>query len=98
MLTMFQNADNGRLILRLTVGGLMIFHGIAKVMKPGTVDYIGDMLSGYGIPAIFAYAVYIGEIVAPLMLIAGYQCRLGALLIVGGVTSWLYYQRQTHAG
>jgi putative oxidoreductase len=82
MLSTIENDDLGKLILRLTVGGLMLFHGVAKVMKPGTVEYIGDLLAGYGIPGIVAYAVYIGEIVAPIMLIAGFQLRLGALLIV----------------
>ena len=29
-----------------------------------------------------AYGVYIGEVVAPLMVILGYQTRIGALIIV----------------
>lgn len=82
MTDMFENEDMGKLILRLTVGGLMLFHGIAKIMKPGTVEYIGDMLGGYGIPGIVAYGVYVGEVLAPLMLIVGFKVRLGALLIV----------------
>ena len=76
------NVDTGQLILRLSVGGLMLFHGIAKVMHPGSLDFIGGMLAGYGLPAILAYAVYIGEIVAPLMVIVGFKARLGALLMV----------------
>ena len=78
----FDNPDFGRLILRLTLGILMLFHGVAKIMKPGTVEYIGDTLAGYGIPAVLAYAVYIGEVLAPAMVILGFKCRLGALLIV----------------
>lgn len=76
------NEDFGKLIMRLMVGGLMLFHGIAKVTSPGSVEYIGDTLAGYGIPAIVSYGVYVGEILAPLMIIAGFQLRLGALLIV----------------
>lgn len=75
------NEDMGKLILRLLVGGLILFHGVAKIMKPGTVEYIGSLLSGYGIPGIAAYAVYIGEVIAPLMIIVGFYCRLGALLV-----------------
>jgi len=75
------NADTGKLIVRLTVGGLMLFHGIAKIMHPASLDFIGGMLSANGLPGILAYAVYIGEVVAPLMVIAGYQSRVGGLLM-----------------
>ncbi len=75
------NADTGRLILRLCVGGLMLFHGVAKVMHPASLDSIGSMLSANNLPAILAYGVYIGEVVAPLMVIVGYQARAGGLLI-----------------
>jgi len=75
------NPDAGRLILRLCVGGLMLFHGVAKIMHPASLDFISGMLSANSIPAILAYGVYIGEVVAPLMVIVGYQARIGGLLI-----------------
>ena len=76
------DADTGKLFVRLSVGGLMLFHGVAKIMHPGSLDFIGGMLAGYGLPAMLAYAVYIGEVLAPLMVIAGYQARLGGLIMV----------------
>lgn len=76
------NADTGRLILRLCVGGLMLFHGIAKIMHPGSLDFISGMLTANGLPALLAYGVYIGEVVAPLMVIAGLHARVGGLLMV----------------
>lgn len=75
------NADTGKLIVRLSVGGLMLFHGVAKIMHPGSLDFIGGMLAGYGLPAMLAYGVYIGEVLAPLMVIAGYQARIGGLIM-----------------
>ncbi|MDT8281236.1 MAG: DoxX family protein [Gammaproteobacteria bacterium] len=75
------NSDTGKLILRSCVGGLMLFHGVAKVMHPGALDFIAGMLAGYSLPAILAYGVYIGEVLAPLMVIAGYKARLGGILI-----------------
>ncbi len=75
------NADTGRLILRLCVGGMMLFHGVAKVMHPASLDFIGGMLSANNLPALLAYAVYIGEVIAPLMVIVGYQARIGGLLM-----------------
>ena len=75
------NGDTGRLILRLSVGGLMLFHGVSKILHPGALDFIGGMLHGYSIPEVFAYGVYVGEVLAPLMVIIGYQARIGGLLI-----------------
>lgn len=77
--------DAGKLILRSCVGLLMLFHGIAKIMHPGSLDFIGGMLSANGVPAILAYGVYIGEVVAPLMVVVGYQARIGGLLIVANM-------------
>jgi len=75
------NSNTGKLILRSCVGGLMLFHGISKLMHPGSIDFIAGMLAGYSLPAILAYGVYIGEVLAPLMVIVGYKARLGGLLI-----------------
>ena len=75
------DADMGRLILRLSVAGLMLFHGVAKIMHPGSLDFIGGMLAGYGLPSILAYGVYVGEVLAPLMVIVGYKARIGGLLM-----------------
>ncbi|MFW5823606.1 MAG: DoxX family protein [Marinobacter sp.] len=74
------NADLGKLILRLTLGGLLLFHGLSKLLHG--VGHIEGMLAGHGIPAFFAYGVFIGELLAPLMVILGYYTRIGALLIV----------------
>ena len=82
MSELLHNDALGKLILRLTVGTLMLFHGIAKIMNPGTVDFIGGALSGSGLPSILAYGVYVGEVIAPLMLIVGVYCRYGAIIIV----------------
>lgn len=73
--------DTGRLILRLCVGGLMLFHGVAKIMHPGSLDFISGLLIANSLPAVLAYGVYIGEVLAPLMVIVGYQARVGGLLI-----------------
>jgi len=70
--------DIGKLILRLTVGGLMIFHGVSKLGDGGALNWIGRQLSENGVPSVVAYGVYVGEIIAPLMVIAGFYCRIGA--------------------
>lgn len=77
---MFDNTDLGKLIIRLTLGGLLLFHGISKLLHG--VGFIEGMLANHGLPAFLAYGVYVGEVIAPLMVILGYQTRIGALLIV----------------
>lgn len=77
---MLENADLGKLIVRLTLGGLLLFHGIAKLFHG--VGFIEGQLASHGIPAFFAWGVFVGELLAPLMVILGYQTRIGALLIV----------------
>lgn len=77
---MLDNADLGKLIIRLTLGGLMLFHGISKLING--IGFIEGQLASHGIPAFFAYGVYIGEVIAPLMVLLGYQTRIGALIIV----------------
>ncbi|MCA0913358.1 DoxX family protein [Marinobacter nauticus] len=77
---MLDNADLGKLIVRLTLGGLLLFHGIAKLLNG--IGFIEGQLASHGLPTILAYGVYIGEVIAPLMVILGYQTRIGALIIV----------------
>lgn len=74
------NPDVGKLILRLSLGIMMLFHGIAK-LNHGVSGIIG-MLEAHGLPGFFAYGVFIGEILAPLMVLVGMQMRVGAVLIV----------------
>ncbi|CAM3096228.1 DoxX family protein [Flavobacterium frigoris] len=78
---MNKNTDLGLLILRIAVGALMLLHGIAKL---GDVSFIEGMLSAKGLPSILAYGVYITEIVAPLLILAGYRTRIAAGVYVFG--------------
>ncbi|MFY0714075.1 DoxX family protein [Seonamhaeicola sp. NFXS20] len=79
---MKKNADLGLLILRITVAGLMLFHGFAKL---GHIDGIKNMLSSNGLPELMAYGVYITEIIAPIFIIIGYRTRLASLAFFLGM-------------
>lgn len=72
--------DTGRLVLRLALGGLLLLHGIAK-LKHG-IDPIVGMTTAAGLPPWVAYGVYVGEVLAPLMVIAGFYSRIAALVVV----------------
>jgi putative oxidoreductase len=82
MMSILNNHSVGLLIMRLMVGGLMLFHGVAKITHPGSVEFIGGTLSNAGLPSLLAYGVYVGEVVAPLMIIVGIFSRYAALVIV----------------
>jgi putative oxidoreductase len=73
------NESVGKLILRLALGGLILLHGIAKVRSG--IGGITDMVTQMGLPAVLAYGVYVGEVLAPVAVIAGWYARVGAALI-----------------
>ena len=72
--------DLGKLVLRVVLGVLILFHGVSKLIHgPG---YIIGVVTGAGLPSFLAYGAYVGEVVAPLLLLLGYWTRVGALIIV----------------
>ena len=71
--------DVGKLILRLTLGILMLLHGVFK-LKSG-ISFLEPMVTGLGLPAWAAYGVYLGEVLGPIMVILGLFGRTGAFLI-----------------
>ena len=71
--------DTGKLILRLTVGFLLLLHGISKMQ--GGVDWLTGMLQEHGLPAFLGYGVYVGEVIAPILVIVGFFTRPAAVIV-----------------
>ncbi len=71
--------DWGKLLLRLAVGGLLIFHGIAKLRNG--IGWMSGPLSGLGLPAFVGYGVYVGEVIAPIFLILGKWARIAGVIV-----------------
>jgi putative oxidoreductase len=71
--------DLGKLILRVTLAALILLHGISKLI--GGVDFIAGMVAKAGLPPAVAYLVYVGEVVAPLMILLGVWTRIAALVV-----------------
>lgn len=71
--------DLAKLLLRVTLGVLILLHGIAKLQ--GGVSGITGMVEAQGLPGVLGYAVLIGEVAGPLMVLAGFHARIGAVLI-----------------
>ena len=78
----------GKLVLRLMVGGMMLFHGIDKALHG--ISFIKGLLRSQGVPEILAYGIYVGEILAPIFLIIGWKSRLWAGVIVFSMAVAIY--------
>jgi putative oxidoreductase len=71
--------DGGKLILRVTLGLLILFHGISKILHGA--GFITGLVAKAGLPPAVGYLVYVGEVIAPLMLVFGIWTRLAALVV-----------------
>jgi putative oxidoreductase len=76
----FMDEDFGKLVLRVTTGALLLFHGVHKVLNG--IDPIKHMLAAQGLPDWLSYGVYLGEVLGPILVILGILSRVGGLLIV----------------
>ena len=72
-------ADAALLVLRVVLGVLILLHGLSKLPPPPA--FVVSELVKHGLPGALAYAVYVGEIVAPVLLIIGVWTRLAALVM-----------------
>ncbi|WP_281632288.1 DoxX family protein [Flavobacterium luteolum] len=68
-----KNTDLGLLLLRLSTGGLMLFHGVSKLIHG--ISFLVDNMGAFG------YAVYIGEVLAPIAILLGFRTRIAAVLL-----------------
>lgn len=66
-------------LLRVALALLMLFHGWAKIRHG--IGGIEQMIEARGAPGWLAYAVYLGEVAAPLLLLVGLWVVPAALVI-----------------
>lgn len=71
-----KNTDLGLLIVRLSIGILLLLHGVFKIING--IGFIEGQVVESGLPAFFAYGVYFGEVIAPVFIILGFGTRLAA--------------------
>jgi putative oxidoreductase len=85
--------DFARLLLRLAVAGLMLPHGLHKLHAG--IGQLGGLVAAHGLPRAVAYGVYVGEVVAPILVLLGLWTRPAALVIAFNlaIAVWL-----AHAG
>nr|WP_242447347.1 DoxX family protein [Nitrosomonas supralitoralis] len=62
-----------------------MFHGVHKISHPSSLDFISKQLASLDLPQILSYGVFVGEVIAPLMIVFGFFARLGGLLVFGNM-------------
>jgi len=85
---MFYHADLAKLLLRLSVGVMMLFHGIHKIIHG--IDGIKTMTLSAGLPEVVAYGVYVGEVLMPLLIILGFYARVASLVLAFNMFAAIY--------
>ncbi len=75
-------------VLRLFLGFVLIFHGIFKLRNG--IDGIEQHVIALGMPGFIAYGVYLGEVLAPTLLILGILVRPAAILVCVNMLFALY--------
>ncbi|QOP42940.1 DoxX family protein [Sulfurimonas sediminis] len=76
---MFQNPDIAKLLLRLSLGVLILFHGIHKLIYG--ISGVKSMVVSAGLPEFLAYGVYVGELITPIFIILGLYARVAAAIL-----------------
>lgn len=71
--------DIAKLILRLSVGIMMLFHGVSKIMNG--IGGVKHLTVNAGLPEFFAYGVYVGEVVVPILILLGLYARVASLVL-----------------
>ncbi|WP_050872032.1 DoxX family protein [Comamonas testosteroni] len=75
----FHHPKAALVVLRVTLALLMLLHGWAKIRYG--IGSIEAKIESLGAPGFLAYAVYLGEVVAPLLLLVGLWVVPAALVI-----------------
>jgi putative oxidoreductase len=79
LFSFFHRPIAGFFVLRWTVAGLMLLHGVSKLLHG--LGPIEGMLVSAGLPSFIAYGVLVGEVVAPLFVLANRFVMPAALVM-----------------
>lgn len=74
--------DLSWLLIRMTVGGILLVHGIVKVTGPGVVAFAGGLAHrGIEPSLLFAYVIFFNETIGAVCLMLGLFTRVIAAVI-----------------
>ena len=85
---MLQNSDIGKLLLRLIVGTMMLFHGFDKIVNG--ISGVKHLTTNGGLPEFIAYGVYVGEVIVPILILLGLYARIASLFLAFNMVMAIY--------
>ncbi|WP_292936393.1 DoxX family protein [Noviherbaspirillum sp.] len=71
--------DMAKFLLRVSLAILILFHGVSKIL--GGIGPITGMVAKVGMPPALGYLVFIGEVLAPVLVLVGAWTRPAAFVI-----------------
>lgn len=81
----FNKSDFGLLVIRVVVGGFMMYHGITKFMAgAGALESLGKAVSVFGIsafPLMFGILAALTESLGGFLMLIGYKFRIAVAFL-----------------
>lgn len=75
---MNKNQNIGLLLLRVSIAFTMLIYGLTKLING--IEGIKAVVVNSGLPALLGYGIFIGEILAPILIIVGYRTRIAGVV------------------
>lgn len=76
---MFLSQDIAKLLLRVSIGIMILFHGVDKIIDG--ISGVKHLTVNAGLPEFMAYGVYVGEVIVPIFIILGLYARVASLFL-----------------
>jgi putative oxidoreductase len=80
--------DLAKLLLRITVSVLLLFHGIHKLIYG--IGGVEKLVVSHGLPHFLAYGVYMAELIAPIFILLGLYARLASGVVAVNMLMAIY--------
>jgi putative oxidoreductase len=69
--------DVGKLLVRVVVGGLLLYQGVGAFQNGN--GHVMNGLADYGLPGVLVRGVYVGAVLAALLILLGTWTRMAAM-------------------
>ncbi|WP_457743453.1 DoxX family protein [Sulfurimonas sp.] len=85
---MFVYPDIAKFLLRVSLGVLILFHGVHKLIYG--IAGVKSLVLNAGVPEFFAYGVYVGELIVPIFIILGLYARAASWVLAFNMLVAIY--------
>jgi putative oxidoreductase len=85
---MLIQTDLAKLLLRVTLAVLLLFHGVHKLIYG--IGGVKSLVLSHGLPEFLAYGVYLGELIAPIFILLGLYGRFASGVVVINMLMAIY--------